>query len=208
MKSKISSFAMTIFAVSTIFVGQSALAHFNQIQSTQIVFKGAEAKMSLNLFKFQLKNRIAGFNLSLSFVPTEKEVAFDVTGLKSKVIKKQLSKAIRDNNNCSIIKENEPDQINAAALYHECVRNSNSADTILSMNSKNYSSWMNRVLSEKKLSVVREEMALEAQNVDSDTVLMLTSLAQDVQDEVNFLYPRAIQKVSEISVVTKLITAP
>ena len=204
MKSKISSFAMTFFAVSTIFVSPNGFAKTQQYQSTEIVFKGSEAKMSMNLFKFQLKNKIQGLNLSLKFVVVEKDVTFDIQGLKSKEIKRRLAKEIRANHNCNIIKEIEPDQINAATGYHECLRNASSADTIMTLNSKFYSTWMARVVSEKKITLARQEMALVAINADSDTVSILTSLAQDVQDEVNFLNHNS----SEVSVVTKFVANP
>ncbi len=208
MKLKVSSFAMTFFAVSTIFVSTSGWARPQQFQSTEIIFRGSEAKMSLNLFKFQLRNKISGLNLNLKFVALEKEIEFDIQGLRTKEIKRRLTQAISANHNCKIIKENEPDQINGEVGYRECLSHASRAETILALNSRFYSSWMARVVSEKKLSVAREEMALEAVNTDSDTVSILTSLAQDVQDEVNFLYPRSPVKVSEVSVMTHFVSNP
>ena len=204
MNSKISTIAMTFFAFASIFVGHLGTAQAGQVQVTQIVFAGSEAKMGMNLFKFQMKNHHSDLSLNLKFVSLEKEVDFDIHGMKAKDIKKRLVKAIEQNNNCEVIKENEADQINALAEYHECLAHAKDPETIKAMNQKQFPSWKVRLVAEGKLSVAHEEMVLEVVNPDSDAVSIISSLASQVQDELNFRRPNS----GKISVLTQYVQQP
>lgn len=201
MNTKLAGFAMTFFAFSAIFGGHIGTASAASFQITRIVFKGPDAKMSLNIFKFQLRNKLNDLNLNLKFIATEKNVKFDIRGIKKSEIKKRLIEAISLNNNCGVIKENEPDQINAQVEYHDCLANANSSATIIALNKKQYPSWTVRLFSEGILTLAREEMVLEAINADSDSVSIMTSLASDVQQEVNSLRSNASTNI--VSVVTQ-----
>lgn len=202
MKTKISSFALTFLAVSAIFVSPLTVAKADEGQKTEIIFRGSEAKMSLNLFKFQLKNKLQDLNLNLKFIAVTKDVDFNRQGLKSSETRKRLNKEIEANNNCKVIKENEPNQINATLEYRNCIALAFSADTIVKLNSsRQFPLWTDRLDIQKKVSVLREEMSLEAVDLDSDTISILTSLAEDVQWEVNKMYPNA----SEVSVIPRFV---
>lgn len=204
MNTKFSTITMTFFAWTSIFVGQLGTAQASQVQVTQIVFAGAEAKMGMNLFKFQMKNHRSDLSLSLKFISVEKEVDFDIHGMKAKDIKKRLVRAIKQNNNCEVIKENEVDQINAQAEYHDCLAHAKDPETIKTMNQKQFPSWKVRLVAEGKLSVAREEMVLEVVNPDSDAASIISSLANQVQDELNFRRPNS----GKISVLTQYVQQP
>ncbi len=181
MTAKFSNLTMTFFAFSAIFVSLPQVSKADESTRTEIVFRGPAAKWSLEKFKDLLRRSGSDIVFNTKFIAIPVDVDFDTQGLTQTQIKKRLSAEIQANNNCIVIKDNEPDRSAAIQEYQKCLQLANSAEMIVRLNTSQFPTWRMRVERQKKISLMREEMSFESADVDSDTALILTDLADQVQ---------------------------